>query len=248
LPFSECLENGLTIIDVGDPPAGAERVARFWAGILIGKLTRAIFSRSVEQESSQALVILEEFQEALRHDQVEQFGRLLAMARFKHIALWFVNQQPAQIAQVEPALVKLLRTNVGTVSTFRCALEDAKAMSHALPIAPGTKKPAEARQALVEEMTRLPDRTFYFWLRQAPFRAQQVRSPRIDLGHLRELAAQSPAEVREAIRRGTVALPREELEALEEQGQVDCSEPVMETPSFLIPEREEGNEGFPTLG
>ena len=248
LPFSECLENGLTIIDVGDPPAGAERVARFWAGILIGKLTRAIFSRSVEQGSSQALVILEEFQEALRHDQVEQFGRLLAMARFKRIALWFVNQQPAQIAQVEPALVKLLRTNVGTVSTFRCALEDAKAMSHALHIAPGTKKPAEARQALVEEMTRLPDRTFYFWLRQAPFRAQQVRSPRIDLGHLRELAAQLPAEVHEAIRRGTVALPREELETLVEQEQVDCPEPITEIPSFLIPGGEEGDEGFPTLG
>ena len=248
LPFAECLESGLTIIDVGDPPAGAERVARFWAGILIGKLTRAIFSRSVDEGTPQAMVILEEFQEALRHDQVEQFGRLLAMARFKRIGLWFVNQQPAQVAQVNPALVKLLRTNVGIVSTFRSALEDAKAMSHALPVAPGTKKPAEARQALVEEMTRLQDRTFYFWLRQAPFRAQKVRSPRIDLVQLRELTAQVPAEVREAIRRGTVALPREELEAMEEQERAHCSVPILETPPFLIPGNEERSEGFPTLG
>jgi DNA helicase HerA-like ATPase len=109
--FSAALESGLTIVDLGDPPAGAERVSRFWAGILIGRLTRAILSRPVKDDSPRCWVIFEEFQEALAKDQAQQFGRLLALARFKKLSLWFCNQQPAQLAAIDPTLVKLLHTN-----------------------------------------------------------------------------------------------------------------------------------------
>jgi hypothetical protein len=62
-------------------------------------------------------------------------------------------------------------------------------------------------------MTRLPDRTFYLWLKKKPFRAQRVRSPRLDLDGLKKAAEGAAGEVRERIHRGMVAMPRGELEA-----------------------------------
>jgi hypothetical protein len=213
ISFHDCLDRGVTILDLGDPPAGAERAARFWGGVLVGRLTRAILSREVTQRSPQAWVVFEEFQEALGRSQTEQFGRLLALARYKRVGLCFVNQQVGQIAAREPALVKLLRTNTGLEAAFRCNFEDAKGLSHALPVPRDARSPAGARQRLTEEMTRLPDRTFYLWLKKKPFRAQRVRSPRLDLAGLRKAAEEASGEVRERIHRGTVAMPRGELEA-----------------------------------
>ena len=66
-------------------------------------------------------------------------------------------------------------------------------------------------------MTQLPTRSYYLHLREAPFRAQLVRSPRLDLEGLRALANEVPEEVREFIRRGTVAVPREAAERAERE-------------------------------
>lgn len=243
--FADALEGGLTIIDVGNPPAGAERVARFWAGILAGRLARAVLSRPVTQGSPQAWLVFEEFQEALGRDQVEQFGRLLALARFKRVGLAFVNQQTAQVAAADPTLVKLLRTNIGLEAAFRCSYEDAQSFAHALPMPAVTKHPAEVRQALVQAMTQLPGRTYYMHLRDAAFRAQQVRSPRLAIDDLRRAAGEVPAELREFIRRGVVALRREELQRQSNQAQrrgADRAHP------FLRADRTPDGEQFPGLG
>jgi hypothetical protein len=114
---------------------------------------------------------------------------------------------------VDPTLVKVLRTNAGIECAFRANLEDAKTLVHALPLPPGQRNAAEARLALVAELTQMPDREFLLWLKQAPFRAQRVRSARLDLDALRQLAAAVPTDVRDAIRRGTVSMDRAALEA-----------------------------------
>lgn len=243
--FADCLNSGVTIVDVGDPPAGAERVARFWAGALTGRLTRAILSREVTERTPHCWVIWEEFQEALGRNQTEQFGRLLALARFKRVGLTFVNQQPGQIAARDPALVRLLRTNTGIEAVFRCNYEDARSFAHALPVPRDAKSVAAARQQLTEEMTQLPDRTHYLWLKRMPFRAQEVRSPRVDLDQLRRKAGQASRDVRERIRRGTVSRSREELETI-------VRESAREDPprDLWIPMRSEteSNGEFPSLG
>lgn len=212
--FGECLSRGLTVIDLGNPPAGAERLTRFWAGILVGRLARAILSRKVSGGSPQAWVVFEEFQEGLGRHQVEQFSRLLALARYKKVGLAFINQQPGQIAEVSPTLLKVLKTNTGLLCLFRSNLEDAKAFGHFLPHDSGAKRKKDRRESLVEEIPRLPDRTFYLWLRQAAFGAQKVRSPRLDLAALQRRAADLPPETLSLIRRGTAAVSRADLEAL----------------------------------
>ena len=152
--FADALESGLTIVDLGSPPAGAERAQRFWAGILTGRITRAILSRPIRADSPQAWVIFEEVQEALGGGQAEQFARLLALARHKRIALTLVNQQPGQVASVDPTLVRVLRTNAGLEAAFRANLDDARALVHALP-SPGAKRSAgEERLEQIAALTR----------------------------------------------------------------------------------------------
>jgi hypothetical protein len=223
--FTDALEAGLTIVDLGSPPAGAERAQRFWAGILAGRITRAILSRSVEQATPRTWVIFEEVQEALGRNQSEQFCRLLTLARHKRVAVTLINQQAAQLGSVDPTLVKVLRTNASIECAFRCNLEDAKPLVQAMPLRPDASALEATRQSMVQELTQLPDREYLLWMKRAPFGAQRMRSPRLDLAQLRHRAEGLSPDVRAAIRRGTVSMERGDLEAMvaqeREERQVD---------------------------
>jgi hypothetical protein len=107
----------------------------------------------------------------------------------------------------------VLRTNAGLECAFRANLDDAKTLAHALPTAISKAKVGEARLELVAELTRMPDREYLLWLKQAPFRAQRVRSPRLDLAALRRTASRVSEETRGRMRRGVVSMEREALEA-----------------------------------
>ncbi len=212
LSFAACLESGLTVIDVGDPPAGAERLARFWSSVLLSRLTRAALARQVKADSLQTLLVFEEFQEGLGRDERAQFARLLSQVRWKKCSAWFINQQPAQIAAVDPVLLKLLRTNVALEMMYRCAFEDARAMAHALPADRRDRRAgrAETREDAVEQLTALRRREFLLWPKERA-RAQVCRSPRLDVDALRAAAGRVPEEVRERIRAGTVSIPADEV-------------------------------------
>jgi len=212
--FAAALESGVTIVDLGSPPAGAERAQRFWAGILTGRITRAILSRPVGRDTPKTWVIFEEVQEALGKNQAEQFCRLLTLARHKRVAVTLINQQAAQLGSVDPTLIKVLRTNASIECAFRCNLEDAKPLVQSMPLPADAQRLEATRQSMVQELTQLPDREFLLWMKRAPFGAQRVRSPRLDLEQLRQAAEQLPPERREAINRGIVSMPREALEKL----------------------------------
>jgi hypothetical protein len=240
--FADCLDRGVTVINLGDPPAGAERAARFWAGILVGRLSRAILSRRLTDRSRQTWVLFEEFQEAVSGKQTEQFARLLALARHKRVGLTFINQQ---IAQLDSGLVKLLRTNADLEAIFRSNFEDAKSITHALPLSGDPKQAHAERQRLLEEIPRLPNRTFYLWLKNLPFRAQKVRSPRLDLAGLRVAGTGLPEEIRAFLERGIVALPREGVEAaLQRAGEAR----KQTEPTFSNTDAEDRDDSFPRLG
>lgn len=240
--FANCLDHGITLVNLGDPPAGAERAARFWAGILVGRLTRAILSRRLTERSRQTWVLFEEFQEAVSGKQTEQFERLLALSRHKKVGLTFINQQ---VAQLDTQLVRLLRTNADLEAVFRSNIEDAKAIAHGLATSADPKKARAERQQLLEEITRLPDRTFYLWLKKQPFRAQKVRSPRLDLARLRSAGEELPEDIRAFLERGIVALPREQVEEVL-QRTPEARRPSQ--PTFLDVVNEGGDRAFPRLG
>ena len=56
---------GITVISTGGAPAGSERLARFFAGALLGKIVRAILSRDITPDTPPALLVCEEVTEAL---------------------------------------------------------------------------------------------------------------------------------------------------------------------------------------
>lgn len=246
--FADCLDSGLTDVDVGNPPAGAERAARFWAGVLVGRLTRSILSRNIHPGTPQTWVLLEEFQEALAGRQIDQFARLLALARFKKVGLCFINQQ---VAQVDPKLTKLLRTNTGMEAIFRCSMDDAKTLAHALPVASDEPRATAKRQALLQDMTRLPRRTYYAWFKEMaePFGAQKVRSPRLDLNALRAAAGRIPDEVKTRIEQGTVAMKHEDLEAQLAAARQGKKQQPSEDMGFLDPvDNQDTDSPLPRLG
>lgn len=243
LSFPQCFERGLTVINLGAPPAGAERVARFLAGILLGRLTRAILSRRLHERSRQCWIVFEEFQETvLSGKQTEQFSRLLALIRWKLFGCAFLNQAPGQL---DPALVKLLRTNTGIEVAFRSSFEDARAIAHALPVSPDPKAAKAERQAVLEAIPRMPTRAFYLWIKDADFRAQKVRSPRLDLSRLRAAGDDIPDDIRAFLERGIAALPRKQVEDALRRAS-DGKRPSERT--FLDVAAEDRDRAFPGLG
>ncbi|MEP7027094.1 MAG: DUF87 domain-containing protein [Candidatus Eisenbacteria bacterium] len=206
LSFDECLESGVTILDFGSPPGGAEAAMRFIAGPVAGRFGRAILSREMGPRTAPTVVCFEEFQELLGSYQVEMFKRLLALSRFKRVSLWFSNQQPAQIAEADRTLLRILRTNLGAEVIFRSSVEDARTLSGGLSTRSPDETLTQARSRLIEEIATLPRRSLFLWLRDSSFGPQRLQSPRLDVDALRRSAATLTPEVRERIRLGSTSI------------------------------------------
>ncbi len=213
LDFHECFERGVTLLDFGTVPGGGEAPMRFIAGPTMGRLARAILSRELRHDSRPCVVLFEEFQESLHRHQIEQFKRLLSLARFKKFSLWFSNQQPAQIAEADRTLLRVLRTNVGGELIFRSSVEDARALSEGFLSRSPEETLTQARSRFVEEIASLPRRSFFLWLKGTSYGPQRRMSPRLDLAALRQAAASLPAETRRRIRTGVSSVDRKGLEA-----------------------------------
>ncbi len=208
LSFDDALDSGVTILDFGSPPGGAEDAMKFIAGPVAGRLGRAILSRQVSDNTPPAVVAFEEFQQLLSSYQVEMYKRLLALCRFKRVCLWFSNQQPAQIAEADRTLLRILRTNLGAECIFRSSVEDARTLSEGLSTRSADETLTQARSRVVEEIATLPKRSFFFWLRDSAFGPQRLQSPRVNIGALKASAASLTPEQRERIRLGTVSIER----------------------------------------
>lgn len=217
LSLRDCLESGVTIIDAGSPPAGAEKAMRLLVGPLMGRLMRAVLSRPVRPDTAPALVLFEEAQEQLSHGryQVDQFKRLLALARFKRTPLWFSAQQIGQIADVDPMLLRILRTNTTLECCFRSSAEDAVKLAQGFAFRRSKESIAQARQRFVEELSSLPRRNYFLWLKDESFGPQRIVSPRFDLEPLQRAGRQLPPEMAAAIRFGTASVPESEVHEME---------------------------------
>lgn len=208
ISFDECLDSGVTILDFGSPPGGAEAAMKFIAGPVSGRLGRAILSREMRENTPPAIVCFEEFAQLLSSHQVEMYKRCLALCRFKKVNLWFSSQQPAQIAEADRALLRILRTNLGAECIFRSSVEDARTLSEGLSTRSGDETLSQARSRIVEEISTLPKRSFFLWLRDSSFGPQRLQSPRVDMDALKRSAATLTPEQRERIRLGSTSIAR----------------------------------------
>jgi hypothetical protein len=233
ISFSDALaEPGLTVVHTGSPPAGAERLSRFFGAALLGQIVRELLDREVGQVTPPALFVAEEIQESLGPEEARQLGRLLATARYKREAVWLTNQSRSQIHAVDPGLVAAMRANVELHVQFRSSPEDAAAFAYMLP---QEQKGEAARRELINSLARLPQRHCYLAVRDLGLRAQLVLAPRIDFDALRE-----------RIQRGIASLPREEvLRQMSAESPVPMKPEVNDPPAMPVAK---DDESFPALG
>jgi hypothetical protein len=210
---AECLESGVTIFDFGAPPAGAESAMRFFSGPLLRLLARSILSRPITPQTQPAYVAFEEFQEGLTPREAASFIRLLSLARFRRCPLVFAHQEVQQVNAIDRGLLRSMRTNVTAEFIFQCSLTDARELSEGLAQRRRGESLHAARARMVEELVRLPRRSFYFWWKGQPFGPQLLRSPRFDLDQLAAEAEGVPPELREQLRQGWSSVDRGELRA-----------------------------------
>lgn len=226
--FDRLLEGAITIVDLGGAPAGMSEVSRFFGQIVFRKLVRAIFARRVERDTPPVTVIADELQAMLSPEIAADFDRVLTLARSQRVFLWCLFQQAAQVESVAPTLLRILRTNTNYQAVFRASIEDARLLSHILPVSgavprdrqgfpdPRTPRqlltPDEERRRLVEQVPSLPDRVFWFWNRRRPYPAILARSPTLDIDGLKARADELPDEIRALVARGVLAVPRDELD------------------------------------
>lgn len=242
ISFSDALAGpSITIVHTGSPPAGAERLARFFSAVLLGQIVRSLLDREVTDETRPALFVAEEISESLGPEEARQLGRLLSIARFKRSTVWISSQSRSQLQAVDPGLVAAMRANIEVQVQFRSSPEDAAAFAYMLP---QESQGEAARRELINTLTRLPQRHCYLAVRDLGLRAQAVVAPRIDFDALRASGQRIEPELQVRIRRGIAALPIEE--AIRHMNP-STEPPVL--PAVVAPPAADDTGGeFPALG
>lgn len=227
LSFPELLAEKIVLVDLGSPPAGCEDIARFWSGLVNAKLSRAVFSRSHADAKRPVLVVVDEWAEGLQGegDVAGDYEKLLSMARSRGVSMLLAAQSLAGASKVSATLPRVVATNCAWQWWFRASPDDARLLAHMLPVtgrepraagAPWEEAPrspyytpAEERELRVQEVSRLPNRTCWYWDRERPYPAVLMRTNDVALPP----AGFRGAELSERLRNGTLARPIKELEA-----------------------------------
>ncbi len=210
--FPEVLDaqRAIVNVDLGSPPAGAERVQGFWAGFLFRELARAILTRRVtpgsRPRSGHWKGISSRARRRAGRDH-ESPDLVESIQEMRDLAVESIRCAGAARVAGAPAI---LHTNAGIEAWFRSPIEDARALGHTLP-ATDPRDPAAGRAELIERITRMPRRHALLWIKT--HRAVFMRSPRIDFDAIRTRAGAAPPDVHTAIRDGIVTGRREALEA-----------------------------------
>jgi hypothetical protein len=190
--FTEALEHFELILDASNPPAGEEAAVRMLFAPLFGRMTRAVLNRRVTASTTPVLVFIDELPEILGSFEAESVGRTVSLSASRLVNYWLIHQERGQLGA---GLFNLLRTNCSVETIFRPSHRDAELVAHALPVPSDVERPARVREALVQELTRLPRRKYLFWCKDGRVPAHFVTAPLVDLDVL-----PGPEKVRERLR------------------------------------------------
>lgn len=216
--FNECCTPGLTVVDLGNPPMGAEGAARALAALLLARMTWSAFAAERRPET-RIVVVADELQQAITGagSNAHHLDRILTTGRSAGIALWSFHQGTSQLPKEFAAA---LGQNVRFRLIGRSSSADAAASQEWLPVTgamprprpPGAPPEPHARYATrteelarrVADLGRLPPRRFLVGDRLANFRPRFVTAAAWNPPPWDRL----PPDVSEAARRGTAGVPR----------------------------------------
>jgi hypothetical protein len=207
---SALIEQPLSIINVGNAPMGAEFLSTFWMGVFVRGIGRAIIARPRTERP--VFCVVDEWWLGLDDELAFHFERLLTQARFKNVGLWLLNQLPAQIGE---RLLRVIENSCGFQTAFRQSHRDAGSMAYMLPVSDDVRirrtpdhpkwdtrvaTATEQRQHLVEELSRLENRHFWFYPKIYGSQAVKLRSPDVHFDWARREADRAPNWLRDACR------------------------------------------------
>lgn len=212
----------ITVVDCGNAPAGSETPARILGALALAQISHATFdSRRVINATT--LVVADEVQlAALGASNVGALARILTLGRSFRTQLLVANQSAAQL----PAEIRsLLATNAPLRVIGRSGAVDAAAVAEFLPRTGRMRRPrapgvprfegpqflsdAEEQRARVAEVGRLPRAHFVVADARPPGFSRVVRAPDFSPP---EWSALDPT-IADAVMRGTLGVPRVDLEA-----------------------------------
>lgn len=248
IDFQKLLEESVTIINLGNPPLGSERTAKFWSSLLLGKLARAIISREITKKTTPLWVLIDEWQQALIPSQVHAFERLTTQVRYKRCGLALVNQGSEQLSGA-PALRRIVETNIGLRVAFRAGSEDARSIAPSMLGRSRHGSEAARMRDAVHTLMHLPDRVFALSMRRKPFGPQLLVSPTIATpAKLAKKTNKVPEEIREAVLRGRYGRSIEEIEKAERGHQQDVEQEHVEDPHVASPPPDQSDIFGPFIG
>ena len=148
-----------------------------------------------------------------------------------------------QVAKVSRSLPKITLTNTNKQYFFRSNYEDAKYFSYALPVTGKMVKPkkniwdrgeeieycshAEEIRALIEQVTQLPNRHFYYLDKTKPYKAQLVKSAYLDIRESELKSGVADERIKNQLLRGSLCQPvsllKEVLEERKKEMQSMCN-------------------------
>lgn len=215
LDFDAMLTSGVTLIDLGNAPAGQVEVVKFWATLIFTKVARAIYRRAPTGTALPAVIIVDEWQACLSGPIAASLEDVLARARSRGCFLWLANQQLAQLTRVSSTLREIALGQTTVQFFFRLAEDDARALRGALPPASdrapsapwSTTQRDDDAERRVRAATRLPNRTALFIDKRRSTEALRFRTASLDLTPI----TVEPA-IAAALARGVVAEPVADLE------------------------------------
>lgn len=221
LDLRRCFQPGtLTVCDLGTGvPLGAESQKK---GLAAPTLTRLVWAGFDTHGSRSGFTVIaaDELQEAILPATARHIQRVVTTGRSYGLGFWSCHQSAAQL----PAeLQAILSTNVRLRILGRSGEDDARRAVEWLPKTglvpkprlPGIPAPegpalmseGEELRHRIAEIGRLPARTFLVADRSAPFGPRLVRAPDFSPPQWDEI----DPEVTDAVLRGSVGQPREEL-------------------------------------
>lgn len=221
------IEQPLSVINVGNAPMGAEFLSTFWMGVFVRGIGRAIMARPRTEKP--VFCVVDEWWLGLDDELAFHFERLLTQARFKNVGMWLTNQLPAQIGE---RLLRVIENSCGFQTAFRQSHRDAGSMAYMLPISDDirvrrspdhpkwdtrTATPAEQRQQMVEELSRLQNRHFWFYPKVYGSQALKLKSPDVPFDWAKREADEAPNWLRDACRGRGSGFSREVLDDYLEQ-------------------------------
>ena len=178
ISFGSLLRDRVSILSAGSAPLGSRDIADFWLGLFMDRIVAAIFARTGAEVP--VTLTLDEWQliATAAGWVAEDFERVLAVCRSRRAHLALACQSLDSIRRVSAALPGVALTNVDVRLLFRSDIDDARAVSHLLPVSGRRHRepprpweevardpflsPAEERNALVDRLTRLRTREFLF--------------------------------------------------------------------------------------